>query len=62
VDDRIGRTRDVGAFIPCEVEVSRQGVEDLAAVGQIGLECEDACTRVGEVDPIEIEDLVAARE
>jgi hypothetical protein len=62
MDDRVGRTRDVWAFIPCEIEVSRQRVEDLAAVGQIGLEREDACTRVGEVDSIEIEDLVAARE
>jgi hypothetical protein len=36
-----------------------QGVEDLAALGEICLEREDAGGGIGEVDEVQVEDLTA---
>lgn len=61
VDDGVGRGGGAGRVVVAgEVEVGGEGVEDLAAVGQVGLEVEDA--RVVERDEVEVEDLVAALE
>jgi hypothetical protein len=39
--------------------VRGQGVEDLAALGEICLEREDAGGGIGEVDEVQVEDLTA---
>ena len=60
VDDCIWWPGDIRTFVAGEVEVRCQGIEDLAAVGQVGFECEDASFGVWEVGEVEVEDLIAA--
>jgi len=49
VDDRVWWAGYVRTFIAGEVEVGCEGVEDLAAVCEVGFEGEDSGVRVGEV-------------
>jgi hypothetical protein len=62
VNDRIGRAGVVRALVVLEAVVRGQRVEDLAAVGQVGFEGEDARAGVGEVGEVDVEDLVALGE
>jgi len=59
VDDCIRGAGDVGALVACEVEVRCEGIEDLAAVCEVGFESEDTSTWVWEVYQVEVQDLIA---
>jgi hypothetical protein len=57
VDDGIWRWFWVALFIAFEVIMCCQGIEDLARLREVGLEREDTCLGVWEVDKIKVEDL-----
>jgi len=46
-------------LVTLKVVVRGEGVEDLARVGEVGLEGEDAGFGVRELDEVEVEDLVS---
>lgn len=55
--DGVRRRLRVALFVASEVIVGSQGVENLAGLGEIGLESEDTKGVIGEWNEIEIEDL-----
>jgi len=59
VDDYIWRLGHLVLVVTSEVVMRCEGVEDLAAVCEVGLEGEDVMVGAGEVDQVDIEDLVA---
>ena len=48
--------------VTSEVVMRGESIEDLAAVGEVGLEGENIVVGAGEVDEVDIEDLVALFE
>ena len=59
VDDYIWRLGHLVLVITSKVVMRCEGIEDLAAVCEVGLEGEDVMVGAGEVDQVDIEDLVA---
>lgn len=57
VDDNIWRLRDLGVVVAGKVEMGGEGIEDLTAVGEIGLEGEDIVIGSREVDQVKVQDL-----
>lgn len=47
-------------FVAVEAVVGGEGAKDLAIVGQVSFEGVDACLGVGEVDQVDIKDLMIA--
>lgn len=62
VDDYIWRLRDLIFVVAGKVVVRCEGIEHLTTVGEIGLEGENVVVGAGEVDQIDVEDLVALLE
>lgn len=62
MDDGVRRARGFGFLVAGEVEVRCQGVEDLAAICEVGFQSEDVCRTVGKVHKIEVENGVALGE
>jgi hypothetical protein len=58
VDHYVGWALGVALLVAFEVVVRCKGIENLARVGEVGFECEDACLGVWKVDKIEIQDLL----
>lgn len=59
VDDYIWRLGDLILVVTSEVVMRCEGIENLAAVCEVGLEGEDVVVGAREVDEVDIEDLVA---
>ena len=57
MDDYIWWTFNLARLVAGKVVVSREGIEDLAGIGQVGLEGEDAGFWVRKVDQIEVQNL-----
>ena len=54
MDNNIGRLRDLGVVVAGKVEMGGEGIEDLTAVGEIGLEGEDIV--IGSREVLSLED------
>lgn len=59
VDDYIWRLGHLILVVTGEVIMRGEGIEDLTTVGEVGLEGEDIVVGAGEVDQVDVEDLVA---
>lgn len=59
VDDHVWRLRHLWFVITSKVVVGGEGVVDLTAVGEVGLEREDVVFGSREIDQVQVEDLVA---
>lgn len=62
VDDYIWWLGHLILVVTSEVVMRGESIEDLAAVGEVGLEGENIVVGAGEVDEVDIEDLVALFE
>ena len=60
MDDNVGWRLCVTMFVAVEAVVGGEGAKDLAIVGQVSFEGIDACLGVGEVDQVDIKDLMIA--
>lgn len=57
MNDNIGRSFRLASFVASKVVVRCQGVEDLARLCKIGLECEDASIWIRKVNKVEVQNL-----
>lgn len=57
MDDDVWRAFRSAGFVAGEVVVRGKSIEDLARIGKVGLQSEDAGLWVWKVDEVEIEDL-----